>query len=139
MVGWTLDHPILQTAGKATVASPLPLVFSTHDGLETFAQEFAVEIHRGDQVESLTLDAARYQQLSGSYNRRNAYGAILSHGPILEKHLPEVLSAVLQYSLCDPGALTVECDIPSPFDSAVVEARPVATPDSPWRREVVCP
>ena len=139
MLGWALEDPALQSAGKATVASPLPLVFSTHEGLETFAQEFSIEIRHGEEVQTITLDAERYQSLTGSYNRRNTYGALFSHGALLEKHMPDVLSAALHYGVCDPGALMTECGLPSEFDSIVVEAKPQATPNSPWRKEVKCP
>ena len=139
MAGWVLDKPALQAVGKASVASPLPLVFSSHDGLETFAQDFSLEVHREGQIETLALDAKRYQLLEGSYNRRNTYGALFSFGPLLEESVPEVLTSVLHYSLCEPGALVSECDIPTPFDSIVIEARAHATPDSTWRKEVICP
>jgi len=140
MVGWAIDSPLLEPLGKASVASPLPLVFSSHDGLETFAQDFALEIRReGQALEKIPLDSARYSLLEGSYNRRNTYGAVFSYGPILDQKAPDLLSAVLQYGICDPGALLAECDIPGPFKSIVVEARAKSTPNSPWRKEVTCP
>ena len=140
MVGWATDSPLLESLGKASVASPLPLVFSSHDGLETFAQDFALEVHRkGQELEKIPLNSSRYSFLEGSYNRRNTYGAIFSYGPILDEKAPELLSAVLHYGICEPGALLTECDVAGPFESIVVEARAKSAPDSPWRKEVTCP
>lgn len=140
MLGWALEIPSLTALGKASVASPLPLVFSSHDGLETFSQKFTLILHSPEgEATRIPLDAARYARLEGAYNRRNTWGAALSYGPILDSKNPKTLQAVLHYGLCSPGVLLQELGIEESVASMTLEARAAANPENPWLKKVTCP
>src|SRR5271155_1878023 len=85
MAGDIFHIPVLKGVGAATDASPAPKVFSSIRGLETFSTQFAVEWKdRSGTPHSLAITPEIYSHLTGPYNRRNVYGAVLAYGPILE-------------------------------------------------------
>jgi hypothetical protein len=89
--------------GVASVASPLPLVFSDVRGFETFAATFTARIvfENGEQLER-EVTPRIYSLLDGPYNRRNVYGAAISYGP----RLPEsVWKSILSYGVCNGGPI----------------------------------
>ena len=134
----------LRNIGLVSTAAPLPLVFSAHDGLETFAQTYAITLHwtktSTPRTKRIELDAPMYSKTEGSYNRRNIYGAIFSHGPIIaRKSGVELINAVLSYGLCTPGTLLREFDLdpnPTYFE---VESRPYDPHQKLWKHTVRCP
>ena len=110
-VGYLLKIPSLRGIGSAIGFAPYTKVFSDVDGFETFAASFEIRYRipteTGDELVSLQVDPAFYQQLSGPYNRRNVYGAALSYAP----RLPEDLwTAVFCYGF--NGPLRNEFQIP---------------------------
>ena len=55
------------------------------------------------------LDTDRYNLLGGSYNRKNVYGAIFSHGPFFnDKTLIKIRQDILYYAVCELGKLLNE-------------------------------
>lgn len=121
----------------ATLASPLPKVFSAADGYETFAAGFTLIAERPDGSEAvieLTPEAAR--GLGGPYNRRNVYGAALSYAPRLPR---PVWEKVLCYGLGPGGPLRAELGVPADAVRVEVEiaARTRGSSDS-WRLEAEC-
>jgi hypothetical protein len=88
--------------GFATVSSPLPLVFSSYNGVQTFVTAFNVTVnYQNDTQVNTMLDINRYNLLSGSYNRKNVYGAIFSHGPFFNNDaLIKMRQNILQYAIC---------------------------------------
>ena len=55
------------------------------------------------------LDTYRYNLLKGSYNRKNVYGAIFSHGPFFkDEALIKIRQDILHYAVCNPGMLLSE-------------------------------
>jgi sterol desaturase/sphingolipid hydroxylase (fatty acid hydroxylase superfamily) len=102
----------MRDIGFATVSSPLPLVFSSFNGVETFVTDFnaTIKYDNGTILNSiLTVD--HYGHLEGSYNRRNVYGAIFSHGPFFDANTSENLitirQGILNYSICRDSKKTL--------------------------------
>lgn len=109
-LGWATGSAALRGIGQMSAASPLPFVFSSFRGVETFAAEFEVELEKTDGTRvSYVITPELYSKLDGPYNRRNTYGAVLSYGPALdapgERRLVE---SVLRYGLCNGGPLAWE-------------------------------
>lgn len=121
MVGYLTGSVALRGIGLASVAAPLPKVFSDVDGLETFASEFTlrgVDANGERFVIAITPDL--YARLEGCYNRRNVYGAALSYAP----RMPEPLwSAVFCFGLQPGGPLRREFGLPEGAHELSVEIR----------------
>tara|TARA_B100001758_G_C18015499_1_gene405259 strand:+ start:55 stop:540 length:486 start_codon:yes stop_codon:yes gene_type:complete len=141
LCGFLLGSKSLTGLGRITAASPLPLVFTSHDGLETFAQSYAVEVYHASKRKPLRVEVtpALYSQLSGSYNRRNVYGAIFSYGPILSQGPgADLVDAVAKYGFCAGGPLLATFDIPSEPQKVVLESKSYDDSKALWRYEVKC-
>lgn len=95
-------------------ASPCPKVFTTINGLETFSSRYFLswknENQETVQIE-ITKDLAKH--LKGPYNRRNVYGALLSHGPILKnlEGTKQAYSSAINYALKNQKVLLHELGI----------------------------
>lgn len=118
LIGWLAGSRTLRGVGAASMASPLPLVFTSVRGHETFAAEFEIEWDGPLGTERIALDAERAARLRGPYNRRNVFGAALSYGPVLPRELWE---PVLRHGLGPGGPLREELSIPA--DARDVRAR----------------
>ncbi len=141
LMGFVSGSRTLKGLGVVTTASPLPLVFTAHKGLETFAQSYSVTLidESGDELR-VNVDAQRYGKLSGSYNQRNAYGAIFSHGPVLAKAgEDDILDSVFHFGICTDRALLSELEIDIEPVEAVAESRPADPGQNPWTYRVSCP
>jgi sterol desaturase/sphingolipid hydroxylase (fatty acid hydroxylase superfamily) len=101
MIGYTLDIPIFRTIGVISTASPLPLVFSSYNGVETFSTEIVIKLDFGTKIESMIMDSGAYSKLQGPYNRKNVIGAIFSHGPFFNTdNLVKLKEQVLDWGFC---------------------------------------
>ncbi len=103
MVGDLTHSTVLKALGAVSQASPAPKVFTAHEGFETFSSRFYVQWQGRDGVShALQLTPAIYGRLHGPYNRRNAYGAALSYGPILAANpkTKPMFESVSRYALC---------------------------------------
>ena len=141
LCGFLLDSKSVMGLGRITAAGPLPLVFTSHDGLETFAQTYAVEVYHKPNDKPLRVEVtpALYSLLSGSYNRRNVYGAIFSYGPILTQGPgKELVDAVAKYGFCASGPLLSTFDIPAGPVRVVLESKSYDDSKALWRHEVKC-
>lgn len=111
MVGFLTGVRALRGIGAASVASPLPLVFTEVRGWETFASRFTVEYETAAGRGEIEITPAVYRRLRGPYNWRNVYGAALAYGPVL----PEAMSqAVLTQGFCRsplPGSFGIAAPI----------------------------
>ena len=121
IAGYLSDSRELRGIGLATVAAPLPKVFSDVEGLETFASEFTLRgIDSASGTFSLAITPELYARLEGCYNRRNVYGAALSYAP----RMPESLwTAVFCYGLKPGGPLRREFGLPEGARELSVEIR----------------
>ena len=116
MAGYVTGFQFLRAVGAATVASPLPIVFSDVKGVETFASRFSMHIQtQSGQIFDFVISPEVYSHLQGAYNRRNVYGAALSYGP----RLPEkIWKKVFDYGLCADGPLAKAFKITEPVKEA---------------------
>lgn len=109
--------------GFVSVSSPLPLVFSSFNGVETFVTSFNVTVnyHNGTNVNTM-LDSNKYGLLKGSYNRKNVYGAMFSHGPFFDNPtLIKIRQGILYYGACNPGNLLDEMNFSGKIKSLKVD------------------
>lgn len=116
MAGDLAGLPALKAAGAISHASPAPKVFTAQQGFETYASRFRVTaLPDGGAPETLALTPAVNRRLAGPYNRRNAYGAALSYGPVLavSPRTRPMLESVLDYAFCGAGGLAAEIGLPA--------------------------
>jgi hypothetical protein len=118
MIGFAANCPSLRGIGAAWGCSPLPKVFSAVRGYETFATEFYIVYELGSETRRIWITPELYQKLSGPYNRRNVFGAVLSYGPVLPRSL---WLPVLQYGLDPAGPIRREMGIPDGAQNVRVE------------------
>jgi len=109
MLGDVSRIQMLKAIGAATMASPLPKVFTSVQGLETFSSKFFLEWEdkEGHWV-SIPIDSNFYSKLQGPYNRRNVYGAVIAYAPVLPNALRD---PVLEYAFCHDAPILVELGI----------------------------
>ncbi len=121
MFGGLTGLDSLKAIGFASAASPAPKVFCDVDGLEPFASTFTLSAETGSGATiTCVLDPARYGRLKGPYNRRNAYGALLSYAP----RLPGPLFDEVARNAVQPGSpLLTELGLPADTTALTLEIR----------------
>lgn len=141
MLGEVLGVPALRGVGAATGSSPMPKVFTAHEGFETYSSEFVLAWTDHDGVRNtMRLTPANYRGLRGPYNRRNAYGAAISYAPVL--HSSEatrpMLESVMRFAFCSPSSTVLEelglnaADIAGPV-SVIMKPRQDLPADHGWK------
>jgi hypothetical protein len=118
----------------ATGASPAPKVFSAVNGLETYSTRFFLEV--GSRRVALTPELC--SRIRGPYNRRNVYGAVLAHAPVLP---PWLRDPVLRHALCGDAPLLRELGIASRGEPVAIVLEPLEgtrPPDVPMRITAPC-
>jgi sterol desaturase/sphingolipid hydroxylase (fatty acid hydroxylase superfamily) len=107
-VGYILNMPTLKLIGHATMASPLPLVFSAYEGVETFSSRHNLSLMYNEtgpgSATTVPVDIHQfYRSIGGCYNRVNAYQILFTHGPFFkDKRWQDIRNRVFDYALCDP-------------------------------------
>jgi sterol desaturase/sphingolipid hydroxylase (fatty acid hydroxylase superfamily) len=140
-VGLMTQSSNLKNIGFVTGASPLPLVFSAYNGLETFSTELVLTgTCINGTVITVPITNRLYGQISGPYNRRNMYGVVFSHGPAFTD--PDLIArrdAILYHGFCR-GALLQELGYNMTFRSIVIDVRSktVGSEQKRWRMEIDC-
>jgi sterol desaturase/sphingolipid hydroxylase (fatty acid hydroxylase superfamily) len=114
MVGDLSGSPTVRGLGMAANASPAPKVFTAHEGLETYSAQFFIhwtDIGGASHVKQLTPRVNR--GLRGPYNRRNAFGAMIAGGPMLNASAATraMHAAALSYTRCGAGGALDELGI----------------------------
>lgn len=101
-IGFLLSSPQIRGLAFSTAASPLPLVFTKYNGVETFSTTFMADLYTTNNTKiTIPIDYDIYSQIKGPYNRRNIFGAIFSHGPFFQtKELLELRNQILSYVIC---------------------------------------
>lgn len=104
-VGYLFNSPNIRGLGLVTVSSPLPLVFSSYNGVETFSTMFTLNVTTHDNITtSVPMSLDLCNMIDGPYNRRNVYGAIFSHGPFfVTENLIRLRQQILDYGVCKDG------------------------------------
>ena len=140
--GHVNNLPKVKGLAFATVASPLPLVFSAYNGIETFSTNFELDMTlvNGTHIKKL-MDNKLYGNLKGPYNRKNVYGVVFSHGPFFNvKNSLIMREQILQHGLCSPGELAHEFGI---FDKLknvdiLIRSSTKGNENKLWKINVVC-
>ena len=72
--GYILKSPTISGIAFASASSPLPLVFTTYNQIETFSTDFALqgELSNGTII-AKNIDKELYEKIDGPYNRRNVF------------------------------------------------------------------
>lgn len=142
MAGDLLKLPPVKGIGAALAASPAPKVFTAQNGFETYSSRFYVEWRARDGTpHSVEVTPQNYAGVRGPYNRRNAYGAAVSYGPVLAANprTAPMLTAVTHYALCGEAPLARElgldtADAPGPLRLRLEPRRPPPG-NEPWQLE----
>jgi len=115
MTGDLLGVAEARALGLALHASPAAKVFTAQEGFETYSSNFYLDWKGKDGLDhSLHITpAVYYHGMEGPYNRRNAYGAALSYGPVLyanEKTRP-MFESVAQFAACGSAPVLHELGV----------------------------
>lgn len=143
MLGDVTGSTALKVPGVISHASPAPKVFTAQQGFETYSPRFYVWAYPddGDPVR-LHITPAVNARLRGPYNRRNAYGAALSYGPVLARSevTRPMFEAVFEYALCDPSGVARELGVVDAkrYAVEVVPRSGISRAAWPTRFEVDC-
>jgi sterol desaturase/sphingolipid hydroxylase (fatty acid hydroxylase superfamily) len=88
--------------GVLSAAAPLPLVFSSYNGYETFATRYAIDARFSNgTISSFEFDSNMYDKLLGPYNRKNVFGVIFSYGPFFtDNNMIKIRQQILDKSIC---------------------------------------
>ena len=142
MIGDVFGLPVLKGLAQATGSSPMPKVFTAHQGFETYSSEFFLAwTDRSGERHKLKLTPANYRGVRGPYKRRNAYGAAISYAPVL--HSSEVtrpmLESVLRFAFCGSSTILEELgvdadDVAGPV-SVIIEPRQDLPAGHGWKLE----
>lgn len=119
LAGWRL----LKGIGAASHASPAPKVFTAQEGYETFSSSFFIDwVNDSGELKTLTLSPENYRYIQGPYNRRNAYGAAISYGPVLNSNTltKPMFESAVNFSFCTDRSLLRELPLPNPLPERFV-------------------
>ena len=121
VMGWST----MKSLALASHASPAPRVFTSQQHFETFSSQFFVHYSTEAGDVDVQLTPQLYELVQGPYNRRNAYGAALSYGPVLSSNAATapMFEAVLGYALCESTILS-ELDIQATRGTVVIHIEP---------------
>ena len=115
MAGDVLKIKPLKAFGLALQASPAPKVFTAQEGFETYSSEFFLDWQDIDgRPHTLQITPKEYYRgILGPYNRRNAYGAALSYGPVLyaNEATRPMFESISRYALCNDAPILSELGI----------------------------
>lgn len=114
MVGDIVGSRALKALGAATSASPAPKVFTAHRGFETYSSRFFIRwTDKSGEVVTFPITPATYRGIRGPYNRRNAYGAVLSYAPVLQSDpaTRPMHDRAMHYTLCGGSTIMEEMGI----------------------------
>lgn len=141
MLGYLTNIKAVRGMGFATVASPLPLVFSHFRGTEPFSSQFYLDIvYQDGRLHSQKINPELYSRLKGPYSRRNVYGAVMAFGPgfqsVDEKQL---WTDVMSFGLCHEEGILQDFGINDPIEKAVIRVKLNSKKENnEWKKEISC-
>jgi len=140
ILGFVTGQAWLRGLSIASVASPLPFVFSQFRGYETFAASYELTAHYEDgRKASVSITPELYSQLGGTYNRRNTYGAAASFGPRMTEPSEETLvNHVLTFGLCNGGPIAQHLEDPRVQSATLTVTSRTAGSTEAWRKDIEC-
>ena len=149
MAGDVTGLPAVRAFGLALHASPAPKVFTAQEGFETFSSDFYLgwTDTSGNTHNLHITPEIYYRGVKGPYNRRNAYGAALSYGPVLTRNpkTAPMFESVAQFALCGRAPMLSELGIDPRTVKGPVTIRLVPRQklpdDNRWKLsyEIACP
>lgn len=141
MLGMVFRSPTMRGIGIVSTASPLPFVFSSYNGIETFSTKLSMNgtFQNGTQC-NFDIDHKLYSKLKGPYNRRNVIGAIFSHGPFFDNpNMIKIRDQTLYWGFCKPGKLLEEFGIHDELKSVNIKVKSKTIGnDGEWMLQVSC-
>lgn len=141
ITGVVFNAPLLKGIGMASVASPLPFVFSAYQGVETFSTEFTIEgTFKNKSTSMIKVDHILYGKLKGPYNRRNVIGAVFSHGPFFDNlNMIKIRQQILYWGFCE-GHLTKEFEIDGDLTKIIIHiiSKTKYNENKSWIMEINC-
>jgi sterol desaturase/sphingolipid hydroxylase (fatty acid hydroxylase superfamily) len=141
ILGVIFSAPTLKGIGAASVASPLPFVFSAYQGVETFSTEFTIEgTFQNGTTSMIKVDHILYGKLKGPYNRRNVIGGVFSHGPFfVDSNMIKIRQQILHWGFCE-GHLTKEFEIDGNLTKTIIHVRSKTkgNENKSWQMEINC-
>ncbi len=133
--GDLIGNDTIKALGAITHASPAPKVFTTQNGFETYSPQFIVTAidAAGDET-AVQLTPQVNARIKGPYNRRNAYGAAISYGPVLasSSHTKPMFEAAFHYAFCNPHGIVSEVGLPEVARYRVSVQPRIATAQNQW-------
>jgi sterol desaturase/sphingolipid hydroxylase (fatty acid hydroxylase superfamily) len=164
-VGHLFQQNQLKGVAFATVVSPLPLVFSVYNGVETFSTTFTLTAYesvappmhqfqpwatfghayeREHQLISTPVTPRHYSRLGfAPYNLRNAYGALFSHSAFFtDARMLQLRKHALHYAFCNPSSSLLRAfdfhkRLPSRVDVRIT-SNATPTLGKQWRLQTQC-
>ena len=141
MLGLIFNSPTMKGVAIASVASPLPFVFSSYQGIETFSTTFNMQVtFKNGTCTELPLDHKLSAKLQGPYNRRNVIGAVFSHGPFFnDPKMITIRDQILDWGFCQ-GHLVEEFGMNGIIDNVNVEvkSKTLGNEGKKWSLSVNC-
>ena len=137
VLGFLTRLDSVRALGKATVASPLPLVFTSVGIFESFATELTIELvfQSGGRL-TVPVTSETYSRLHGPYDRRGAYAMLLVHAPLWPQH---ILNSIVGFGFCRDGPLARAFELQEDIAYLLINISSKADPDEGiWTRVVQC-
>lgn len=102
ILGHVTNIPSLSNLGRTLAASPLPLVFTSYKGIETFGYRYEVEaIDYNGQYYRAELTSKIHQESSDSLPYRHMVVIALTHGPAFRTAAElRMFNAVIRHNFC---------------------------------------
>lgn len=138
-VGYIFNSTSLRGIAFATGASPLPLVFTSYNDIETFSTSFIIKVETMNNTKlEIPMNRKLYTQIIGPYNRRNVYGVMFSHGPFFKTENQIALrQQILHYGICQ-GNLKFDFNIDKIKKMTIITTSNTNKKDNKWTMEVIC-
>lgn len=125
-----------------TTAAPLPFVFTSFAGVETFSTTFELDILLKNGTNTLVnMDHKLYAKLQGPYNRKNVIGAVFSHGPFfVDKNMIKIRDQVLDWAICKGHVIRefINQDIQVQTAKIIVRSKTKGNEGKIWFLDVNC-
>jgi sterol desaturase/sphingolipid hydroxylase (fatty acid hydroxylase superfamily) len=148
IIGYVAQSPQIRGVGFMTTASPLPFVFSSFNGIETFSTEFELHIfhsnltHVDNTADTIIkMDHKLYGRLRGPYNWLNMYGAVFSHGPFFSQdyHI-KMRDQILKSAMCGEASLARRFGLTKQIEKVevITTSKTVGNEGKSWSMSVTC-
>ena len=133
-LGHLTHHNLLETLGRMTGVSPLPLVFDSPDGFEYWSSEYEFTfLEQGRPPEIRKGTSEIFRNLSGPHLLKLAYLIPLAFSP----HLPQGFwEPILSYGFCHPHRLGDAFQLIRPVHTLQLT---ITQGDQKWIRVLTCP